>query len=173
MEFRQSNQSLRFTEPDGTEPADNNYIRLGNVLHHVFSTIRTTDDITPVLQRLQAEGVLDLDDASADKLNLQRLTSMLHDRLSQEKVSDWFSPRWTLFNECPILTIEDGIVTERRPDRVMTDGSQWVVVDFKFARPDEEHLRQVRHYMELLHQMGHEHISGYLWYVYTNQIVPC
>ena len=173
VEFRQSNQSLRFTEPDGTEPADNNYIRLGNVLHHVFSTIRTTDDITPVLQRLQAEGVLDLDDASTDKLNLQRLTSMLHDRLSQEKVSDWFSPRWTLFNECPILTIEDGIVTERRPDRVMTDGSQWVVVDFKFARPDEEHLRQVRHYMELLHQMGHEHISGYLWYVYTNQIVPC
>ena len=173
VEFRQSNQSLRFTEPDGTEPADNNYIRLGNVLHHVFSTIRTTDDITPVLQRLQAEGVLDLDDASADKLNLQRLTSMLHDRLSQEKVSDWFSPRWTLFNECPILTIEDSIVTERRPDRVMTDGSQWVVVDFKFARPDEEHLRQVRHYMELLHQMGHEHISGYLWYVYTNQIVPC
>jgi predicted RecB family nuclease len=76
-----------------------------------------------------------------------------------------------LFNECSIIrTDEHGELVERRPDRVMTDGERTIVVDFKFGSQREEYHQQVREYMQLLQQMGHPQVEGYLWYVYSNQI---
>ena len=62
-------------------------------------------------------------------------------------------------------------MVERRPDRVMTDGEQTIVVDFKFGREREEYHEQVRQYMDLLTAMGHQHVKGCLWLVYSNQII--
>ena len=53
----------------------------------------------------------------------------------------------------------------------MTDGNEWIVVDFKFGSEHPEYHEQVREYMSLLCQMGHNHVSGYLWFVYSNKIV--
>ena len=136
------------------------------MLHEIFSTIRTTADITPALIRLQHDGIL-----YDDEVTREKLTSMLHKRLEDKRVKDWFSERWQLFNECTILYLDsDGKVVERRPDRVMTDGRETHVVDFKFGRPKEEYHDQVRQYMQLLQQMGMPGVKGWLWYVYSNKI---
>ena len=52
----------------------------------------------------------------------------------------------------------------------MMQGDEVVVVDFKFGKPDADYHRQVREYMQLLRDMGHQQVKGYLWYVYSNQI---
>jgi hypothetical protein len=53
----------------------------------------------------------------------------------------------------------------------MTDGHEWIVVDFKFGSPKPEYHDQVREYMDLIRKMtGAADIRGYLWFVYTNQI---
>ena len=166
MEFRQSNRSRAFMEGED-ESQTNNYIRLGNVLHEVFSNIRTTADIDSVLKRLELEGVLYDDENTSEKMLF-----MLRKRLEHPKVAEWFSDKWTLFNECTILSKENGILKEHRPDRVMTDGTNWVVVDFKFATPKPEHESQVRNYMSLIRQMHLDQtVTGYLWYIYPNKIV--
>ena len=166
VEFRQSNRSKAFTEGDDEETVQRrNYIQTGSILHEVFSTIRTADDIPDALSRLQFEGVI-----YDEQITPERIKALLQKRLSDPRVADWFSPRWTLFNECTILSVEDGKVVERRPDRVMTNGEEWIVVDFKFGSPKPEYLDQVREYMDLLASMGHHNIKGYLWYVYTNKI---
>lgn len=164
--FKQSNKSRDFVQDDSNETDQTRYIKMGNVMHNLFSKIRTTADIPQVLRELELGGVLYDEDVSAESLR-----NMLQKRLSDKRVADWFSPRWTLFNECSIISInEDGELQERRPDRVMTDGQQMVVVDFKFGRPRDEYHMQVREYMELLHQMGYRQVSGYLWFVYSNKI---
>ena len=164
--FRQSNRSRDFvSEKDEDNERQRNYIQTGLVLHQLFSTIRTIDNIEDALRQLQFEGVIYDEHITAD-----RITNMLRKRLSNPKVADWFSPRWTLFNECTILSVENGEVKEQRPDRVMTDGKEWIVVDFKFGSSKPEYLDQVRTYMDLLASMGHTHITGYLWYVYSNKI---
>ena len=164
-EFRQSNRSREFIAGED-EQATWSYIKTGSVLHEIFSTIRTTDDIEPALLQLQQEGVLYDDDVTRDKL-----AKMLQKRLENPRVKEWFSDRWQLFNECSILTLQtDGTVLERRPDRVMTDGQTTHVVDFKFGQPKEEYHEQVREYMQLLQQMGLPHVQGWLWYVYANKI---
>ena len=164
VNFRQSNRSRDFIEGEDIDQ-QRRYIQTGSVLHEIFSTIQTEKDIPEALQRLQFEGILYDEEMTAD-----RITTMLRKRLSAPRVASWFSPKWTLFNECTILSVEDGEVREQRPDRVMTDGNEWIVVDFKFGHPDPEYHTQVRRYMDLLSSMGHQNIKGYLWYVYSNKI---
>ena len=164
VNFRQSNRSRDFIEGEDIDQ-QRRYIQAGSILHEIFSTIQTEKDIPEALQRLQFEGIL-----YDEEMTAKRITSMLRKRLSDPRVASWFSPRWTLFNECTILSVEDGEVCEHRPDRVMTDGNEWIVVDFKFGHPDPEYHTQVRRYMDLLSSMGHQNIKGYLWYVYSNKI---
>lgn len=174
--FRQSNQSQKFIawEDGEAEKPSPDYIQTGNILHSIFSSIRTTADIDHAIRQLESDGLIPSEQPGQAAPPLRSsLISMIRRRLEHPKVADWFSPRWTLFNECTILSVENGKTVERRPDRVMTDGHEWVVVDFKFGNAREEHHEQVRQYMSLLRQMGHAPVSGYLWYVYTNQIVPC
>ena len=167
VNFRQSNRSQAFIEADESDEIERlNYIQTGSVLHQIFSMIRTTDDIEDALKQLQFEGVL-----YDEQITPERITAMLRKRLQDPRVADWFSPRWNLFNECTILTMEDGEVKERRPDRVMTDGQHWVVVDFKFGSPKPEYGDQVREYMALIKTMQPEaEVNGYLWFVYSNKI---
>ena len=164
VNFRQSNRSRDFIEGEDIDQ-QRRYIQAGSILHEIFSTIQTEKNIPEALQRLQFEGIL-----YDEEMTAERITSMLRKRLSDPRVASWFSPRWTLFNECTILSVEDGEVHEHRPDRVMTDGNEWIVVDFKFGHPDPEYHTQVRRYMDLLSSMGHQNIKGYLWYVYSNKI---
>ena len=168
VEFKQSNDSRNFAQSqDGEEREQAYYIQLGSVLHNVFSNIRTTKDVDKALQSLEQEGII-----YDRQLSREHIETMIRKRFEHPQVADWYSPRWTLFNECTILNVDknDGTVYERRPDRVMTDGKEMIVVDFKFGRPKEEYAQQVREYMNLLSDMGHRNIKGYLWYVYSNKI---
>lgn len=166
-EFRQSNKSCEFVETDD-EAAQQGYIKTGSILHYVFSTIRTTEDVPEALQQLEQEGVL-----YDEEITVAKLSSLLTKRFADPRVKEWFSGKWTLYNECSIIyTDEHGEVCERRPDRVMSDDNRMIVVDFKFGHPRPEYQEQVREYMTLLKQMGHQQVEGYLWYVYSNQIEP-
>ena len=170
VEFRQSNKSQAFAQADEDDELarQSGYIQLGNVLHEVFSTIRTTADIDSALRRLEQDGVL-----YDDKINRQMITNMIRKRLEDPRVADWFDTRWTLYNECTILSIDPktGKVSDRRPDRVITDGEETIVIDFKFGKERVGYRDQVHKYMELLSQMGHRNVKGYLWFVYANKIV--
>ena len=168
MCIRDSNRSMAFI--NGEDESDTkSYIQLGSILHEVFSTIRTTADIAPALKRLELEGILYDENNTSEKV-----ISMLRKRLNNPKVKDWFSGKYKLYNECTILKLEDGQLQERRPDRVMTDGKNWIIVDFKFGSPKPEYESQVREYMSLIREMHPAQeitIQGYLWFVYSNKIV--
>ena len=167
-EFRQSNDSRNFaTLLESEEQQQADYIKMGCILHNVFSAIRTTADIDRALRRMELDGVL-----YGKDLKREQVERMIRKRIEHPKVADWYSGRWKLFNECTILNVDPQTknVYERRPDRVMTDGQQTIVVDFKFGQPHYEHQQQVHVYMDLLRQMGHTQVSGFLWYVYSNQI---
>ena len=169
VNFRQSNRSQEFTdaETDDEQRQQSNYITMGSVLHEVFSTIRTTADIEQALKRLEMEGIV-----YDSRMTKPVIENMIRKRMADPRVADWFDGRWTLFNECTILNVdpETNEVYERRPDRVITDGQQTIVIDYKFGTYRDEYQQQVLDYMELLRQMGHENVSGYLWFVYSNII---
>lgn len=162
--FRQSNQSRSFIDDkEGDDEQD--YITIGRILHAVFSKIKTTDDINGALKQLELDGII-------NNSEIKGIKSMLKKRLADAHVTEWFSDKWKLFNECTILSIDNntGAVKERRPDRVMTDGKKVIVVDFKFGKPHDEYYAQIREYMKLISDMGYNNVEGFLWFVYSNKI---
>lgn len=166
VEFRQSNNSKDFVN-DEEQSSTLSYVKLGNILHELFSTIRTTADIDAHLKELELKGVI-----YDDELSVEEIRSKLDKALANEAVKDWFSGKWTLYNECTILTKdENGNHVEYRPDRVMSNASETIVVDFKFGVPRNEYKDQVRNYVNLLSDMGHCSVRGYIWYVLRNEII--
>ena len=170
-DFRQSNKSREFVcdedDSNSEEKQRLAYIKTGRVLHHLFATINTADDIEPSLKKLEIEGLIEDSNVTCESLR-----KMLHKRLENKQVADWFSGRWELFNECTILDYDESTdtVKEHRPDRVMKDGDKVVIVDFKFGAYRPEYTDQVRRYIALTKGMGYKDVKGYLWFVYTNNI---
>ena len=172
--FRQSNESRDFI----AEFADDNplsllpsqsssdYIKMGRIMHRIFSQIRTTDDIPGMLRRLERDGVI-----YDESISRKKVETILKSRFNNPTIRHWFSKEWKLFNECIIIAVDnDGKLMKRRPDRVMTNGQEVIVVDFKFGTERKEYHDQVSQYMQLLTSMGYEQVKGYLWFVYSNII---
>ena len=162
IEFKQSNRSADFI--NGEETDTDKYIRQGQLLHGLFSCIRTQEDMDQAINKLRMEGII----GSQEQENqIRKLTQWA---LNHPMVKEWFSGTWELYNECAILYRENGTLQTRRPDRVMMKNGKVVVVDFKFGKPRREYTYQVKEYMDLLLQMGYSNVKGYLWYVYNNEI---
>ena len=162
IEFKQSNRSANFI--NGEDDGSNKYIRIGQVMHSLFSLIRTSADIPSAIERLRMDGIIESD---SHEQQIRKLTDWA---LKNPKVKEWFSGAWELYNECAILYHENGELQTRRPDRVMMNNNEVIVVDFKFGKPYPEYEHQVREYMNLIKKMGYTQVSGYLWYVFNNEL---
>ena len=162
IEFKQSNRSASFIE--GEDDGSGKYIRQGEIMHNLFSMVRTPKDVPSAIERLRMEGIIE---SSAHERQILKLTNWA---LKHPKVKEWFSGTWELYNECAILYRENGVLQTRRPDRVMIKDGEVIVVDFKFGKPYPEYEAQVREYMDLLEDMGYDHVRGYIWYVFYNEL---
>ncbi|MBR5158751.1 MAG: UvrD-helicase domain-containing protein [Bacteroidaceae bacterium] len=167
--FRQSGESTRFVHStDDPDDHQEEYIQTGKLLHSIFATIRTMDDINTQVDIMYSQGLIE-SSKKADEIK-----KMIPQHIEASGVSSWFNGDYRLFNEVSIIYRDGGVLQTRRPDRVMIapDGHA-IVVDFKFGRDREEYLHQVREYMDLLHKMGYPSVEGHIWYVYSNKITDC
>ena len=162
IEFKQSNRSSDFIQGEVGE--GEKYIRQGQLLHTLFSCIHTLEDIPSAIKQLRMEGVIESD---AHETQIRKLTEWA---LGHPMVKEWFSGKWELYNECAILYEKDGELQTRRPDRVMMKDGKVIVLDFKFGKPSPRYHQQIREYMDLLKEMGYNHIRGYLWYIFNNEL---
>ena len=103
-----------------------------------------------------------------ETLTKDDLLNTLRQKFADPQVKDWFSNRWRVYNERSIILPQEG---EQRPDRVITDGKETIVIDFKFGSPHPGYHEQVDTYVKLLTRMGLPSVHGYLWYISRNEIV--
>jgi ATP-dependent exoDNAse (exonuclease V) beta subunit len=135
----------------------------GILLHQVFERMKTVDDLLPAISQLEYEGLLAKETATHLRQSLPPL-------FEDEVVAGWFSPEWKLRNECEIL-LPDGHM--RRPDRVLFQSGRTLVIDYKFGQSmREEHIHQVREYLNLLRDAGFPAPAGFVWYVKERQKIP-
>jgi ATP-dependent exoDNAse (exonuclease V) beta subunit len=164
LSFRQSNRSKEFVA-DTTDSHELSYISKGLVVHKVFEMIHDMNDIPKVMRQLQQEGVLK-DHAFADEINdiIERL-------MTNPTVRSWYAPEWHVMNECSIITLEKEVAISKRPDRVISNGTETIVIDYKTGQEMEGHKNQVRKYVTLLREMGLPRVQGFLWYLKDNKVV--
>ena len=163
IEFRQSNRSADFIQDD-EEDKSAEYIRQGELLHRLFSSIRIASDLPGAIEELMWEGILESEEKA------EQIGKLAEWALRNPQVKGWYEEGWELYNECSILYHENGVMQTRRPDRVMIKDGKVVVVDFKFGKKKDVYRKQVEEYMQLLEAMGYTDIKGYLWYVFANEL---
>ena len=165
LEFRQANQSAAFIQGDEEEPQTDS-INEGLLFHHLLSLIQQPDEAEQVIRQMDSEGLF------ANNRHRDEVRRLVEHAFKNTKAQQWFAPHWQVMNECTILTTDEhGNVKERRPDRVITDGTQTLVIDYKTGKQSEKHVEQVQNYMRLLRQMGYPQVKGYLWYIRRQDIV--
>ena len=94
----------------------------------------------------------------------------LSDQLERPEIRRWFEGFRHVARERNLIT---GQGEECRPDRVVwhTDGTV-DVIDYKTgAEHPRKYARQVRRYVDELRRMGHDNVTGYLWYLDSGEIV--
>lgn len=129
--------------------------RYGNLLHTVLSGIRSADDLEKVLQDLKYQGMI-------DSSELEGVKEKINQVLNHPEIKTFFKPGLTLKVESEIL-LPDGSVV--RPDRIITDGKQAVVIDYKSGKPSMKYREQMEIYEKHLQELGFQKIRKYLLYL--------
>ena len=166
-EFRQSNKSKRFIQGEDIDEHRTKFLDEGILFHAILSEIQTSDDVNRAVARLDMEGCFD---SVSHREDVKRLVQKA---FQDSRSSQWFDPKWTVINENAIIYKDgNGKISSCRPDRVITDGKETIVIDYKTGIYHSSHEEQVRGYMNLLNQMGYPNVKGFLWYIRQQSIVP-
>lgn len=132
----------------------------GNVMHSILAGIAVADDIETALSRAAREKMIQEQDL---EILRQKLVSIVEHPAGK----NWFSGNYTVLNETEILTP----LHVYRPDRIMVNGRNAIVIDFKSGvLKKKSHQVQVSEYIQVLRETGFTRVEGYLWYLATNEI---
>ncbi|MGN0186396.1 MAG: UvrD-helicase domain-containing protein [Paludibacteraceae bacterium] len=134
--------------------------RYGLLMHDILSQLHTADELPKILQYQLLHGHL-----TADRQpQIQRTIEQL---LANDHARQWFSGKYRVLNETEIISPQGQLY---RPDRVMMNGKEVIVVDYKFgAQHESRYHRQVQCYADLITSMGYN-VTGFIWYAQTNEI---
>ncbi|OEK04353.1 UvrD-helicase domain-containing protein [Roseivirga misakiensis] len=146
------NDSDRFFMLQEGDSAQN--ITIGNQVHEVLSAIHTQDDLSMVLKQMQQSGELD------DKA-VKEVSTRIEKLFSDPKIAPWFADGYQVLNEKEIW-FEDRI---HKPDRLLTNGTHAIVIDYKKEKESDLHHQQVRRYMRAMKALGYDRVEGHLIYV--------
>ena len=170
-EFMQSNSSRRFIEMlgqcEGNDGAQS-YAEIGEAMHDVLSHVRYMEDLDKALLQCEADGRI------ADERQLDFIRQRISNGFADSLISRWFSPSCRVFCEASISYIDPttGTPAILRPDRVVMDGDNVTVVDYKFGTPHPGHISQVEGYMSCMsHMYPNCHVRGFLWYIYSGKVM--
>ena len=135
----------------------------GILMHEILSNIQTKADIHTAIRNKETAGEI-------NKQESAELTARLENLVDLPEVKKWFDGSLQVMTESEILYGEG---KSYRPDRIMIDREQAIIVDYKFGEQENPHdLQQVKKYISLIRETGYQHVQGYLWYIELNKIYP-
>lgn len=191
LQFCQSKKAANFlfeakdpndiSEEEKKQAQQNHYIEAGVLMHQMMSLINRAEDVDRAYQQMVYDGLI----AEGDSQFLSLKRNLKKQMATDKTVKSWFDGTYENFNEKTILLCDRQVDekdsqkekierTSQRADRVMVSKDKAIVVDYKFGKNKmpEAYEKQVRGYMKIVGQLLGLPTEGYLWYVYTNEVLP-
>lgn len=191
LQFCQSKKAANFlfeakdpndiSEEEKKQAQQNHYIETGVLMHQMMSLINRAEDVDRAYQQMVYDGLI----AEGDSQFLSLKRNLKKQMATDKTVKSWFDGTYENFNEKTILLCDRQVDekdsqkekierTSQRADRVMVSKDKAIVVDYKFGKNKmpEAYEKQVRGYMKIVGQLLGLPTEGYLWYVYTNEVLP-
>ncbi|MGN0202055.1 MAG: UvrD-helicase domain-containing protein [Candidatus Cryptobacteroides sp.] len=131
----------------------------GTVMHSILSKVVLRSDLGQAVRQAVLAG--DLAQESQDECFRK-----LNDAIS-------FHPEWfdsvcgRVLSEVPLIDTDGEIY---RPDRVIVNGDEVTVIDYKFGEKNPRYRRQVEKYAGIFRRMGYREVRSYIWYVASDTV---
>lgn len=135
----------------------------GTVIHDILAKVIVPEDLPASVRAAVLTGALEAGKEQATLDFLQR-------RIASAQGRGWFpaadSPL-KIRNEATIL-MPDG--KDCRTDRVLDDGGQVVIIDYKTGDKNSSYHRQMERYAEAYLAMGRTKVTTHLWYLKNDEV---
>jgi ATP-dependent exoDNAse (exonuclease V) beta subunit len=132
------------------------------LIHELLAKIETATDVDWVLEEACALGKIDLNTKETFK-------QMLTDVVDHPVLKPFFSDAYTVWNERDILIPESENI---RPDRLMENENEMVLIDYKTGKPKNEDRQQIEHYKHVVYQVfKNKKVKTYLVYIQAGKKV--
>ena len=132
----------------------------GILLHQVLSEVIHWQDTSQVLEKYVASGRLSRQDGV-------RFSSIFETLWKDERIRSWFEGNSEVKTEVVVLPGSGEI---RRMDRVLVDGDEATIIDFKSGKPRAADKKQLEEYKSLLQEMGYE-VNAFLLYLESASVI--
>lgn len=129
-------------------------IRLGNQFHHLMEKSKSYTDAREILQQGILKGNIDIHLES-------KLNELIHQAYQDKDLLALYRKGEHL-NERSFIVERNKIL---RPDKLILSSELTAVIDFKTGEKNKSYEKQVKEYMQTLHEVGYSNIKGYLYYV--------
>jgi len=147
---------IRRSAPERWDPGDPvKSPKHGNLLHALLSRIVSGKDAGFIAEQACHEGLISSEE-------VQVVSDVLRSVVSHPLLERLFSNEVRVRTEAEILLPGGAFF---RPDRVVFDGDQIAIVDYKTGRPNPQHREQLESYAGSLREMGHRWIRKLLVYL--------
>ncbi len=151
-----------FYEKDKQSYTDSNNILKGVIYHKIFENIIEFADIDKAIQKLKNASIICDDSVDEYRDNITNI-------LKNKYIKSWFDGSYSVSNEIEIADV-GGII--KRPDRIMENESEIIIVDYKFGDTEQsKYVKQTAQYSNLLRKMGYTNIKTYIWFVLNNYLL--
>ncbi|MFP7657091.1 hypothetical protein [Chryseobacterium proteolyticum] len=127
--INEKNTSVKIATPSKNYQVRNEKVRIGLFVHELLSKINTKKDIQKVLESYLLEGQITVTEKNEIEETLQEIVTA-H--------AEFFDERWEVINEKDIMISERGESRIYRPDRILKNGEDYIIVDFKTGEVTEK-----------------------------------
>ncbi|WP_192349336.1 exodeoxyribonuclease V subunit beta [Algoriphagus sp. Y33] len=134
--------------------------KFGLIVHEILELSADKNAALQNLQTFYFEGRLNEEEKQLVERQLEHL-------FTDPLFASWFGAKGILLAEQGIL-LPGG--KQKRPDRIILNESEALIVDFKTGEAQIRYASQVREYMELVSRLSQKPTKGYLCYLETGLI---
>ncbi len=128
----------------------------GTNVHKILSELKNIEDLEKTVKHLELKGVIDEN---------SEFIPYIKDLFQADEFRAYFSADKTL-NEKEII---DKRGNKFIPDKIIFNGDEIKVIDFKTGQQKNEHFEQVINYVNLMKDMGYENVKGEIYYTEQKQ----
>jgi hypothetical protein len=137
-----------------------NKLNYGLIMHDILCMITYKSDQPKVIMELVLSGRISSEESEKLEHEMQAFWNL-------PETEKWFANHLRILTETAIL-MPNG--EQFRPDRVIFDGNNATIIDYKFGDSESQsHISQVKNYMQLIAHMGYE-TSGFVCYVSLRKV---
>jgi len=130
----------------------------GNLVHKILSDINYADEIGNAVNNYFIAGLIDKTESAGILKTINKL-------IEHPLLKRYFSRQVVVKNESELI---DRYGNNLRPDRVVIDGDELIIIEYKTGRKEDEHLIQIQNYATTFTDLGFERIRCFLVYLGKN-----